>query len=130
MSEHVCPRCGHEDHCGYGSWFDRHPVMTTVGALFSLTFMGMLFSVYTSAAWTMVTLAATAVGVRVLAKERQRRSALAARADYEHAQLMARAQMPAVLLHPRDARSPRPSIAERHVLRGYPTTPIQTGTRR
>jgi hypothetical protein len=108
MSEHVCPRCGHEDHCGYGSWVDRHPIMATVGGLFSLTFMGMMFSVYTSAAWTMVAIAAVVFGGRAAAREWRRRTALATRADYEHAKLMARQAMPVIRLQPRDPIAPRP----------------------
>lgn len=86
--------------------------MTTVGGLFSLTFMGMMFSVYTSAAWTMVLIAAVVVGGRFGIREYRRRSALATRADYEHAQLMERQAMPAIRLTPRDPMParPRPNI--------------------
>ncbi len=130
MTQHICPRCGYENTCRYGNWFDRHSVMATIGGLSSLTFMGMMFSVYTSATWTMVALAATVIGVRALGTERQRRAALVARADWEHAQLMARSQMPAIQLHPYAPLAPQPRVAERHVMNQWPTTPIRSVARR
>jgi hypothetical protein len=124
VSEHVCPRCGHEDHCGYGSWADRHPVMATIGGLFALVFMGMMFSVHPVASTAMVAMGAAVVGVRAAARERSRRHALAARADYEHARLMAQSQMPPIRL-----QAPPPLRPERHVMNSWPTTPIHTGRR-
>lgn len=122
MTEHVCPRCGHEDHCGYGSWVDRHPAMATLGGLFSLVFMGMMFSVHPVASAAMVTLGAAVLGVRAAGRERLRRQALAARADYDHAQLMAQGQMPPIRL-PREPLPPRP--VQRHVMSSWPTTPTR-----
>lgn len=107
-TEHVCPRCGYEDHCGYGSWVDRHPVMATAGGLFTLTLMAMMFSVYTSAAWTMVAIVGAVAGTRWVARERRRRIALATRADWEHAQLMVRQAMPPIRFDAREPLAPRP----------------------
>lgn len=83
-------------------------MMATMAGLFSLVFMGMMFSVYTSAAWTMVVIAAVVVGGRAAAREWRRRTALATRADYEHAELMERQAMPVIRLRPRDPIAPRP----------------------
>jgi hypothetical protein len=36
MTEHICPRCGHQDECSYGSWHDRHPFLAVTGGLLTL----------------------------------------------------------------------------------------------
>jgi hypothetical protein len=89
MSEHACPRCGLESGCSRGSWSDRHPVAAVIGGLLTLVWMSMMFSVYTVAALTMTALAAGAWAVRAAGRERARRDALAARAEWEHRALMA-----------------------------------------
>lgn len=119
MSDHICARCGREDHCGYGSWPDRHPVLATVGGLVALMFMGCMFSVYTSAAFTMVALAGGIVAVRALSREWRRRRALATRAQWEHEQLVARQAMPDIRLAPRDPISPQP---QSHIVMPPPYT--------
>jgi hypothetical protein len=120
MAQHICPRCGHEDECGYGSWPDRHPIAATVGGIFTLVFMGMMFSVYTSGAWTMTALVVAVVGVRALARARRRRAALATRAEWEHATLTAQsAGGPTIRRQP---QQPQPW----HVMTHWPTTPMQT----
>lgn len=115
MTQHCCPRCGHEDECGYGSWPDRHPIAATVGGIFTLVFMGMMFSVYTAGAWTMTALVAAAVGVRAITRARRRRAALARRAEWDHSALMAQPPAgPTIRRHPW------------HVMTHWPTTPMQT----
>lgn len=114
-SQHICQRCGHEDECSYGSWPDRHPVMATIGGLFGLTFMGMMFSVYPGGAWTMTGLAAVVFGVRALARRRRRRDALATRAEWEHSAMQAQSAPP-----------PPPQPGPWHVMTHWPTTPMQT----
>jgi hypothetical protein len=117
---HVCQRCGHEDDCGYGSWPDRHPILATVGGLFGLTFMGMMFSVYPGGAWTMTTLAAVVVGVRALGRARRRRAALATRAEWEHSALMAQSAGGPTIRRQPQQHGPW------HVMTHWPTTPMQT----
>ncbi|MDX1888875.1 hypothetical protein [Mycolicibacterium sp. 050158] len=121
MTQHICPRCGHEDSCGYGTWPDRHPALATIGALFTLTFMGMMFSVYPIAATAMTALGAIGWRLRAAGRDKQRRAALAARADYEHARLMARSTpQPIRLLQPAPAHPPAaPARMEQR------TTPLQ-----
>lgn len=107
MTTHSCPRCGHEEHCGYGNWPDRHPVMAVTGGIFALVFMGMLFSVYTTGALIMTTIAAVTVGIRATARIRRTRGALIRRADYEHAMTAARS-MPQPIRLPAPGPQPRP----------------------
>jgi hypothetical protein len=94
--------------------------------LLTLVFMGMMFSVYPIAATTMTVLAGVWLTVRAAATERRRRAALAARADYEHAALMARSmsqpiRLPASRAHAR--RTPvdvmQQSTAPQHSVRSY-----------
>jgi hypothetical protein len=93
--------------------------MATVGGLFGLTFMGMMFSVYPGGAWTMTGLAAVVFGVRALARARRRRAALVTRAGWEHSALMAQsAGGPTIRRQPQ--RQPW------HVMTHWPTTPMQT----
>jgi heme exporter protein D len=88
MSRDACPRCGLESGCSRGGWPDRHPVAAVIGGLLTLVWMSMMFSVYPVAALIMTALAAGAWAVRAAGRERARRDALAARADYEHRALM------------------------------------------
>jgi hypothetical protein len=129
MTRHSCARCGYESTRSHGSWPDRHPFLATISGLFSLTLMAMMFSVYPVAAWTMTVLAAVWFGERAAGREHARRNALAARADYEHAVLMARASAPPVMRFPEQPPAPpRPpgATASRHVMNRWPTTPMPT----
>lgn len=84
MTTHTCPRCGHESHCGYGNWFDRHPTATVIGATFAIAF-GLV--VVVGYPWLLL-VGAVGAGVWLLDRERQRRHAVAARADWEFRRLM------------------------------------------
>lgn len=122
-SQHICQRCGHEEECGYGSWPDRHPIMATVGGIFTLTFMGMMFSVYPGGAWTMTGLVAAVAGGRAIARARRRRAALVARAEWEHA-AMAQSPPATIRLHPHGPPAPPPSPW--HVMTHWPTTKMRS----
>lgn len=89
MSNDGCPRCGLESSCPHGSWPDRHPAAAVTAGLFALVWMSMMFSVYPVASLIMTGLGAAVWGVRAAGRERRRREALSARADYEHRALMA-----------------------------------------
>lgn len=89
MSKHACPRCGYESRCSRGGWVDRHPAAAVTAGLFALVWMSMMLSVHPVAALTIIALVASATGVYFSTRGRRRREALAARADYEHAQVMA-----------------------------------------
>jgi hypothetical protein len=86
---HYCPRCGLESNCSRGSWPDRHPVAAVVAGCWTLTFMGMMLSVHPIAAAVLIGVAAVGGGVYMAVRERRRREALAARADYENRQILA-----------------------------------------
>ncbi|OBC11455.1 hypothetical protein A5784_35260 [Mycobacterium sp. 852013-50091_SCH5140682] len=126
-AQHICPRCGHEDRCEYGSWADRHPVLSTIAGLFTITLMSMMFSVYPVAAFTMTAFAGIWAGVRLAIRSRERRAGLAARADWEHAQVMAQPATPVQRMH---APTNPPPMAPRHVMNVWPTSRIQTGQQR
>ncbi|KLO31496.1 hypothetical protein ABW16_01200 [Mycolicibacter heraklionensis] len=81
MSTHNCPRCGYQQHYRLARWTDRHP-----GAAVALAVVG-LISV-TAYPWLLAVLAAAGLAYGI-DRERQRRTAVAARADYEHAALLA-----------------------------------------
>jgi hypothetical protein len=90
MTNHACLRCGLESRCSHGSWADRHPAATVTAGLFTLTLMAMMLSQHPVAALTMIALAIAAGAVHQILRERRRREALAARADFEHAAWIAR----------------------------------------
>jgi hypothetical protein len=82
MTKHPCPRCRR-------TWPDRHPAAAVTAGLFTLTLMAMMLSVHPVAAAVMVALAGVGGLAYLVDRERGRRAALAARADYEHRALMA-----------------------------------------
>lgn len=85
MTEHHCPRCGYETS-SRGRWPDRHPYAAVLFAVpVTITMVGAI------AAYplTFVPLLAVVAVVYVVDREHRRRQALAARADYEHAALLA-----------------------------------------
>lgn len=117
MRRQYCPRCGLESHHSQGGWHDRRPtgavVLTVIMLAMAVTHLW-LFGV-----------AAVGGALYFTHRERRRREALAARADYEHRRLMAsavfepqwpRGFLPAPVKHP----------AARHVLTQWPTTPMPT----
>jgi hypothetical protein len=89
MTNHACPRCGLETTCSHGSWADRHPAGAVTAGLFTLTLMSMMLSTHPIAALTVITLSGVALAARAAYRHRRRREALATRADWEHAALMA-----------------------------------------
>ncbi len=89
MANHTCIRCGFETPCSRRSWADRHPAAAVTAGLVTLVFMGMMLSVHPVAAGVMLGLAGVGFGVRALERARERRDALAARANYENRELMA-----------------------------------------
>lgn len=85
MSRHSCPRCGLES--SRDTWAERHPVATVLIALPTLyTLVGVILAY----PWFFVPLFIVAAAVWV-DRQQRRRAALAARADYEHRVLVARA---------------------------------------
>jgi hypothetical protein len=125
MAQHFCRRCGIEDTCHYGNWADRHPAWTVFAGLFTLVFMGMMFSEYPIAATSMTVLAAVWLGVRAVGREQRRRAALAARADYSHAALMAQWAPQPIHLPPPAAPSPTRTAAPWFGTMQEPTGPMR-----
>jgi hypothetical protein len=109
MSRHACPRCGFES--SHDTWADRHPAA-------AVTLIVVVLAMCTAHPWL---LAVIAVGAALYGahRERRRREALAARADWEHRQLMA--MQPAFLCQP--VERPRRRAAD-HWSR---TGPIRAG---
>lgn len=93
MTKHACPRCGLES--SHDTWAERHPAAAVTAGLFTLVWTSMMLSVYAIAALTMIALACVGgVGYWTI-RERRRREALVARAEWEHRAVMA-APVPAV----------------------------------
>lgn len=83
----ACPRCGLESSCSHGRWWDRHPV---AAVLFALPAGYTLIGVMLVYPW--FTIPATIILCAVLLNRAARqRAAVAARADHEHRELIARA---------------------------------------
>lgn len=112
MSGH-CRRCGHETH--RASWADRHPWPTAVAAIPLGIFAIGAIVTYPAAVLAAVVLAALGY---VLLQRHRHATALALRADYEHAQIVSQrpAQRPGV--HAPARRPVRPA--------NLPTVPIRT----
>lgn len=89
MTNCACVRCGLESPCLHGSWADRHPAA-------AVTLAVLVLATVCAYPW-LLAVVAVGGGVYWAARERRRREALAARADYEHRALMARPlpQLPA-----------------------------------
>lgn len=119
MSKHCCPRCGFES--ARRSWCERHPIATTFIAVPTLyTLVGVILAY----PWFMVPLTVLAAAVWVDGRNR-RRAAIAARADHEHQQIIARAVFAQKSRHDRPARrnvSRRPAGADHW----SPTQPIRS----
>lgn len=126
MTNHACPRCGLENRCSHGSWADRHPAAAVTAGLFTLAWMSMMLSVYPGAALAIIAIAAATWGVRATGRERRRREALAARADWEHRQVMAAALKWPAQLPPAPPKPPAPA-RRRGADHTSPTVPLRTG---
>ncbi|ORV92718.1 hypothetical protein AWC11_07630 [Mycobacterium interjectum] len=144
LSQHSCgcARCGFENSCTHGRWVDRHPVAAVYAGVFvglpaGYTLVGVML-VYP---WFTIP-AMIIVCALLLNRAARRRAAIAARADWEHRELIRRAVFgrPARRLvagasphAPRAAAAgagrsqPRaPTARARHVLTEWPTTPMLT----
>lgn len=94
MTSHShCPHCGRDDRPL--TWPDRHPAAAVTAGLFTLVFMAMMLSEHPVAAAVMLILAGAAALVWLVDRERDRRAAIAARAEQEYRLQMAQ-PMPAV----------------------------------
>jgi hypothetical protein len=89
MTQHACPRCGLESK--RRGWWDRHPAAAVCAAVFFglpalYTVVGVILAYPRFLVPVLVVVCAVVVGRR-----QRRRAAIAARADHEHRELMARA---------------------------------------
>ena len=91
---------------------DRHPAGAVTAGLFTLVFMGMMLSVHPVAALALIAVAGAMWALRAVGRERERRAALAARADYDYRALLA-APLPAVRPLPQRATPSLPWRAVR-----------------
>ncbi|RFZ05424.1 hypothetical protein VIMS_04926 [Mycobacterium marinum] len=116
MSQHPCPRCGLESNCSHGSWADRHPAAAVIFGIPSV-----LFVLGAIGAYPLVFIPLLVFGgaVYVADRERCRRQALAARADWEHRALVA-----APIRRPERPRPP--ALRRRPTDHWSVTQPIQT----
>lgn len=132
-SQCVCPRCGFESSCSHGRWVDRHPAAAVSAAVvFGLPAGYTLVGVMLVYPWFTipVTIIVCAFLLNRLAR---RRAAIAARADWEHREMMVRAmrQLPdraappprPPLLPPNSVRPAKP--APWHIVTQWPTKPLR-----
>jgi hypothetical protein len=132
MSRHNCPRCGLESK--RDAWWERHPFLAVLFALpAGYTIVGVILAY----PWFFVPLLVVVCALLVNRASR-RRAAIAARADFEHRQIMVAAmrRLPAVPLPaalptnfgrpaaPLRAVRPR-QPAPWHVVTQLPTRPIR-----
>lgn len=90
---HSCPTCGHRHSTR--SWADRHPAAAVIAGLFTLSWVATMFSDHPIAATAMTAVAGIAGAAYLTDRERDRRAALAARAEHDYRQLLA-APLPAL----------------------------------
>ncbi|BBY36308.1 hypothetical protein MMAN_04420 [Mycobacterium mantenii] len=83
MTVHACPRCGLEARCSHRTWPDRHPAAAVTVAI-------VVLAMVVAHPWLLAVVAAGG-GVYAAVRRQQRRDALAARAEYEHRQIMSAA---------------------------------------
>jgi hypothetical protein len=109
MASHTCTMCGFEVSCSHGRWLDRHPA---AAALFALLAGFTLVSVTLAYPWFVVPLLVLLAAWWVDRRNRQR-AAIAARADREHRDLMARPNVSPQLAPVKPpSRRPRPRGAD------------------
>ncbi|WP_407686016.1 hypothetical protein [Mycobacterium sp. HUMS_1102779] len=124
MATHSCPKCGFEEPRDV--WHERHPV---AAVLLALPVLYTIVGVILAYPWFCIPLLIVTAAVWVDRRNR-RRAAIAARADWEHRERMARAifsphpLLPAPLNPPPKPRTAPVSV--RHVLTDWPTTPMLT----
>ena len=92
MTGHYCQRCGSEHRCVHGGWTDRHPAATVA--------LAVLVVASISAYPWLVGVGVLGAVAYMIDREQRRRRALAARADYEHAALIAAQARPLPPLRP------------------------------
>ena len=90
MTQYACSRCGHGCHHAR-PWHDRHPAAAVAAGLCALVWMSMMLSVHPVAATAVLSTVVVGAAVYFAHRERRRREALAARADYENARIVAKA---------------------------------------
>jgi heme/copper-type cytochrome/quinol oxidase subunit 2 len=103
--DHACPRCGYEARCTRHGWAALHPTAAVTAGLFTLVFMSMMLSTHPIAALAIIVLAGAAGVAYRVDRERDRRAALAARADHEYRALLAAPVQPLRALPQRQAHS-------------------------
>jgi heme/copper-type cytochrome/quinol oxidase subunit 2 len=103
--DHACPCCGYEARCTRHGWAARHPAAAVTAGLFTLVFMSMMLSTHPIAALAVIVLAGTGGAAYRVERERERRAALAARAEHEYRALLAAPVQPVSALPQRQAHS-------------------------
>lgn len=136
----ACPRCGLEMRSSTWRWVDRHPAAAVCAGVFvglpaGYTLVGIMLI------WPWFTIPATIIVCAVLLNRAARkRAAIAARAEWEHREMMVRAVRDSTRRRdvfrsgghtyetpPRPKVSvPPPAVRARHVLTDWPTTPMLT----
>lgn len=104
MTSHTCTRCGHETPCSR-RWADKHPAAAVTAGLFTFVFMSAMLSVHPVAALAVIVLAGVGGVAYLVNRERDRRAALALRADYENRALLAASVPPVRPLPQRQTHS-------------------------
>lgn len=119
MTTHACPRCGFESE--RARWWDRHPVAAVCAGVFvGLPALYTVAGVTLAYPWFAVPVLIVVCAVLVDRRMRQR-AAIAARADWEHRQMIATA-----VFRQGSSRLREEPCSPRHVMNRWPTTPVPT----
>lgn len=119
-SKHACPRCGLESR--HDRWWDRHP---GAAVLFALPAGYTLVGVILAYPWFFVPLLVVVCAV-VVDRRQRRRAAIAARADHDYRELVARAVIRRPVSSPLPRKLP-PVVGRRVADRWSITQPISRG---
>lgn len=119
----ACRRCGYESTCSHGRWWDRHPY---AAVLFALPAGYTLIGVMLVYPWFTIP-ATIIVSAALLNRAARKRAAIAARADWEHREMMVRAmqQFPDRSLPPLPPPVQPRNPALWNVITQWPTRPIR-----
>lgn len=103
----ACPRCGFESNSWHGRWRDRHPAAAVCAGVFVGLPAGFIL-VCIMLAYPWFTIPVTIIVCAVLLNlATRRRAAIAARAEWEHREMMVRAMQP-------PGRPPAPDPQQMH----------------
>lgn len=121
MANHPCQRCGYEPRRPKrDAWADRHPAAAVcTGVFVGLPALYTVAGIILAYPWFFVPVLIVVCAV-VVDRRMRRRAAIAARADYEHRDLMAASLRWPSLPREMSRLAPRERLLQRSTLQGRP----------